>query len=206
MQTDKIDVNNRGLGLDKVRRDVEMFAQYQQLDSKETLRLNLLAEEMMGMVQGIVGKFAAYFWLDGNKEEVDLHLEAYISMNPDRKEGLLAVSASGKNMAAKGIMGKVRDVMENFLLNYEEVGRYASQNGIDMFAYDEFGMMYSGMDWMDRSWSLERYKGCVMEHMTEEAGAEAWDELEKSIVGRLADDVRVGVRSNHVEVVIKRKF
>ncbi len=206
MQINKIAVNNHGIGLDDVRREVEKYAEYQGLGKKDTLRLCLLAEEMMGMVQGIVGSFVAYFWIEGGRREGNLHLDAYVDMDTSKKEGLLSMSGSGKNMAARGIMGKIRDVVENFMLNYEEVSRYASQNGIDLFSYDEYGTMYAGMDWASKSWSLGRYRDSVEAHRMEDDGAQAWDELEKSIVAKLADDVRVGVRSNHVEVVIQKKF
>ena len=33
-----------------------------------------------------------------------------------------------------------------------------------------------------------------------------WDQLEKSIVTRLADDVIVGVRGKKAEIIIKKKF
>ena len=36
--------------------------------------------------------------------------------------------------------------------------------------------------------------------------SEEWDQLEKSIVAKLADDVIVGVRGKKVEIIIKKKF
>lgn len=206
METDRIAINNRGIGMEKAFGEVEKFARYHGLSRKETLRLRLLAEEMFGMVQGIVGDFGAFFWLEGEKKKTALHLEAYVDMNMDKKEELLSVSSSGKNMAAKGVMGKLRDLMESYLLNYEDVSRYAADSGINMFPYDDYGMMYAGMDWNSHYWSLERYKNGVEEHMGEEPAAQAWDELEKSIVGKLADDVLVGIRSDKVELVIKKDF
>ena len=35
---------------------------------------------------------------------------------------------------------------------------------------------------------------------------EAWDELEKSIIAKLADDVIVGVLGGKVDIVVKKKF
>ena len=35
---------------------------------------------------------------------------------------------------------------------------------------------------------------------------ENWDELEKSIVANLADEVKVGIRDNTVELIIDKKF
>lgn len=42
--------------------------------------------------------------------------------------------------------------------------------------------------------------------MEDTAAEEAWDELEKSIVAKLADDVQVGIRSGKVELVIRKRF
>ena len=67
-------------------------------------------------------------------------------------------------------------------------------------------MMYTGMDWTSHYWSLDRYRSEVEEHRTEASAAQAWDELEKSIVGKLADDVLVGIRSDKVELIIKKSF
>ena len=54
--------------------------------------------------------------------------------------------------------------------------------------------------WM---WSFNQYKSYVMESGTKK---EAWDELEKSIVARLADEVKIGVTSRNVEMVIYKKY
>lgn len=206
MKTDRIAINNQGIGMTAAFAELEKFAQYQGLDRKETLRLRLLAEEMFGMVQGIVGDFGAYFWLEGEKKKTELHLEAYTTIDIDKREELLSISSSGRNMAAKGVMGKLRDLMENYLLNYEDINRYAADSGVNLFSYDDYGMMYAGMDWTSHYWSLERYKNGVEEHMGETSAVQAWDELEKSIVGKLADDVLVGVRSNKLELIIKKNF
>ena len=45
-----------------------------------------------------------------------------------------------------------------------------------------------------------------MSHKQENSENEKWDELEKSIVAKLADDVIVGVRGKNVEIVIKKEF
>lgn len=206
MESNKIPVNNQGIGIEDVFAEVEKFSEYQSLNQKETLRLRLLAEEMMGLVRGIVGGFEAYFWLAGEKKNISLHLEAYTSMDIDKRDELLAMATSGKNMAARGFMGKVRDMFETYLLSSDALNQYAVNNGINLFPYGEMDMMTAGMDWGTNFWSLERYRSDVEGHRQEASAAEAWDELEKSIVARLADDVLVGIRSDKVELIIKKKF
>ena len=52
-------------------------------------------------------------------------------------------------------------------------------------------------------WSLNRYRSAVKEG---KAPAENWDELEKSVIARLADDVQIGISGQNVEMVIYKKF
>ncbi len=207
METNRIAVNDHGIGRKQAFDELEKFAAYQELNHKETLRLRLLAEEMLGMLGGIVGEYGAYFWIEGERKNVALHLDAYVEMDIDKKEELLAVSSSGKNMAAKGLMGRIRDMMENYLLNYDDISEYATDNGMSLMPGDDYGMMSAGMDWANSRWSLDRYRDDVEAHHSDDAAAEeAWDELEKSIVAKLADDVQVGIRSDKVELVIRKKF
>ena len=60
---------------------------------------------------------------------------------------------------------------------------------------------------MNFEWSYLQYKEGLEENKAEnDAAGEAWDELEKSIVGNIADDVRVSVRGDVVELVITKAF
>ena len=51
-------------------------------------------------------------------------------------------------------------------------------------------------------WKLEEYRNSVKK----DEQAEAWDELEKSVIASVADDVIVGVKGRCAEIVIIKKF
>jgi hypothetical protein len=51
-------------------------------------------------------------------------------------------------------------------------------------------------------WSLEEYRNSVKQ----EEQAEAWDELERSVIASVADDVTVGVKGRQAQIVIVKKF
>jgi hypothetical protein len=53
---------------------------------------------------------------------------------------------------------------------------------------------------MDDTWTLSRYKDAQKDN------AEPWDELEKSIIANLADDVIVSVKGNQIEIIIEKNF
>ena len=53
------------------------------------------------------------------------------------------------------------------------------------------------------SWTLDQYRRSLQQEMQQnDKAAQAWDELEKSIVASIAKNVIVGVRKDHVELLI----
>lgn len=209
MKTDRVVIDNTGHGVDQALAEVEKYCAYHQITGKPALHLRLLAEETLGMVRGIASDFQADFWLadapdgqDGAKPMCEIHVEARTAMDKDKKEALLAVSSSGKNMAAKGIMGRVRDAFSNCMMSYGEAVELQREMGIDVLAYDSgSGMRQSPLSCV---WSLSDYREQISRE--DEKDGEAWDELEKSIVARLATEVLVGVRGNKAELIVYKKY
>ena len=62
------------------------------------------------------------------------------------------------------------------------------------------------IDAMDFEWSLLQYRSMVEKEKQQKKAEEAWDELEKSVVANIADDVRVGVRGDIVEMTIIKRY
>ena len=68
------------------------------------------------------------------------------------------------------------------------------------------GMMTPSAD-MTPVWTLQDYKNDLDKARGEDAEVdEMLDELEKSIVARLADDIVVGVKGDRVDLIITKKF
>ena len=192
--------------LGTVLSEVEKVTTYNGLADKKALRLRLLAEELCGMLPGLIENFNGNFWAENDGDDYELHVELKADdMNMDLREELISVSKSGKNAAAKGVMGKIRAVAETMLLAAADptlavpCGEFYDYHGYNMgFGYVdpsvavETGYVYS--------WSLFNYKEAVEEK------DEAYAELERSIVAKLADDIIVGVRGRKVEIVVKKSF
>ena len=194
--------------LEAVLAEVEKVTTYNALEDKKALRIRLLAEELCGMLPGLVENFSGEFWAENDGDAYELHVELKADdMSIDLRDELISVSKSGKNAAAKGIMGKIRAVAETMLLAASDptlqalpAGEFYDYHGYNIgFGYIdptiavETGYIYS--------WSLYNYKAAV------EANEEdAYAELERSIVAKLADDIIVGVRGKNVEIVVKKSF
>lgn len=187
-------VEKGGLGLENILTEVEKVTDYNGLQGKEALRLRLLAEELVGMLPELVNNFEGCFWLQNDKNRYELHVELSVEkLSREGKEALIAVSANRKNSAALSFMGKIRDVAENMLLFSE-----APTDSDYLCDYDNVDVHYTYV------WTLEHYMKQQKERLTDYS--EDWDELEKSIVAKLADDVIVGVRGKKVEIIIKKEF
>jgi len=86
------------------------------LNHKENIRLRLLAEELTGILRSIAGKLDADYWIVYEGKKFQLHLMADVILNQEMRRQFLDVSSSGKNAAAKGFMGKLREVIAVALL------------------------------------------------------------------------------------------
>ncbi|MDO4748193.1 MAG: hypothetical protein Q4A12_03345 [Eubacteriales bacterium] len=199
MKSNICNINKGGLGLEAILSEVEKVSNYNGLQKKEALRLRLLAEELTGMLPELVENFDGYFWLENNENKYELHTVFSVdSLSKEKKQTLIDMSATKKNAAASGFMGKIRDIAENMLL-YSEDPNANNCYGIEfLHDYDVADVYYS------YAWTLEHY----IEQQKQEpvSNNEEWDRLEKSIVAKLADDVIVGVKGRKVEIIIKKEF
>ena len=202
-------VKNDGTGVDDALKATDKFARSLDLTGKNSMHLRLLAEEMLGMVRAITGRFTALYWAEGDEKEVKLCLKADTEMNPEKRRELISTSSSGKNKAARGFMGKIKELIEIGMENYDEVSRLQVKYGVDPVSYGSTGMGVDNeiMAQAALSWSLENYRKSLSGAKNENEGfVEAWDELEKSIVANLADDVQVGIQNDKVEFIVVKKF
>ena len=173
--------------------EAEKTAVYNNLDERQARRLRLMSEELICMLPELLEYGSGEFWIENDGMEFELHVALRVEnfMNLDRDK-ILSVSKSGKNAAAVGILNKIRIAAEVMMIGYSEV---AANGGCEFY---EMGVMNNYMNYTN-SWSLESYR-------EQAKGNEAWDELEKSIIANLADDVTVGIIGNNVDIVVKKNF
>ena len=102
---------------------------------------------------------------------------------------------NNKNAAAVGIVGKIRCAIEDFLLDEENLQAISISSRPMSLTTG-----YSGVD-CAYLWSLKQYKNNVKKEQKD-----AWDELEKSVIASVADDVTVGVKGKTVDIVITKNI
>ena len=207
MVSEKILINDRAEHMPTVNAAAEAFAAGMKLTHRATLQFGLLVEETLGMTRAMVEEFYGQLWFEGENQRCEIHLQATADIDSDQKFALLSVSSSGQNALKKGFMGMIGEFFS----------RAAHGIGASIDAYGEetlmYGMVHNGtmdtaaMMGMTTLWTLHDYRHELDEARSADANAEeAWDELEKSIVARLADDVVVGVKGSRLELVIVKDF
>ena len=187
MKSDVIHIASNGTGIAEALKQTEAVAVFKSLPKKDAIHLRLLAEEMTGMVKALTGELTAEYWIETTDDHFELHLCTNTAMNAQKREKLLSVSTSGKN-STKGFMGKVRSAFEAAVCARAE----GYIDAVDAGLVDQTGHVA----YLD--WTLSQYR--------RNAVGEDWDELERSIVARLADEVKVCIRGSNVEMIIEKKF
>ena len=200
MKTDVIVVSSKGRRMEQALLQAEKTAAYKGLSPKSALHLRLLTEETMGLLRSITGETEGQFWIEDRDGVFEVHLLVETRLTSLKREKLLEVSSSGKNESAKGLMGRLRDFFDRGA--DEDLASFSSP------------LLYSGvyahsptpaLDW---EWSMTKYEEALSCRVQENdpAAREAWDELEKSVVAKVADDVKVSIRGRTVEMVIMKKM
>ena len=194
MKSDVISVTGRDGIMEAALRQVDKVAAYKELSARGALHLRLLTEEMMALVRAITGSAQGEFWIQDENGVYELHLKVVSLVDGKMREQLLSASSSGKNEAARGFMGKIRTFFDPCC-------------GVSMFATGFPGGGATQM-YENCTWRMEDYRNQLREYseLNREDSREAWDELEKAVVAKVADDVKVSIQGRTVEMTIVKKL
>lgn len=198
MKSNVCKIDNGTKDLEAILKECERVAAYNGLDHKQTLQLRLLCEEIDGMLPNIIDDFEGDFWIEYEKDVCKVNVSVKIpELNVNKKAELIGIAKDKRNVAAVGIVGKIRNAIEDYFLDEDVMNAF-------MVSADEarLSMEYSGMADYSYLWSLEQYRASAQQE--EQAGA--WDELEKSVIASVADDVIVGVKGKRANIAIVKKF
>ena len=192
----KIDSSSKDLAL--ILRESEKVAKYNEFTNKQALQLRLICEEIDGMLPNIIDNFSGDLWIEVDEGVCKVNISLYFEyFTAEKKKELVGIAKNKKNAAAVGIVGKIRSAIENVFLNDETLHGFGLTPEAAYCANDYH-------DCMDYSyyWSLEHYRSNVKK----EEKAEEWDELEKSVLASVSDDVIVGVKGKKADIIIIKKF
>ena len=198
MKSNVCKIENGIKDLEAILKESEKVAVYNELTHKQALQLRLICEEIDGMLPKIVDGFDGDLWIEFENGVCKVNVSiAFDHITGSKREELIKVAKNQKNAAAVGIAGKIRAAIENFFLDEENI--CALESSADMFH-----MATGFSDGVDYSylWSLEQYRSNVAKGDK----PENQDELEKSVIASVADDVVIGIKGKQADIVITKRF
>lgn len=195
MKSEILKLTKDAASLEPLLTETKKAAEGAGLDKKQALRLSLLAEELIEMLPELLGFSDGSFWVESEGKKFYLHVSLCPNefLTAEKRKRLISVSSDKENAAAVGIMAKIKMAAQFMLADYQR-GR-ARIPAIYADALQESGEESSVV------WSLKDYQ-----EKARKLKGEIWDELEKSIISNLADNVLVNLEGDKVEIIVKKEF
>ncbi|WP_455502281.1 hypothetical protein [Gemmiger sp.] len=204
MKSEKCKLNGTPACAEIALNETERFAHVCGLPPKKALHLRLLAEEMLGMMNGLLSVRDGEFWVEQGKEGYEIHAQARTkNLTESAAARLMEASTSGENDCYKGVSGKICRALDWLITRQPDedddpvVFDAHSQKVLMEDPYAQKmseALAASGTV----QWSFSQY----IASENPDLKAEQWDELERSVLSNLADDIRIGVRDRDVFVTV----
>ena len=198
MRTDKLWINNTVRRNSDVNEILREFADKNGIIGRYYNHLCLLAEETLGMVSQMLDVYDGELWLESTAGGYEIILEADVRESNNRQDMPLS--------SPEGFMAKIA-VMMNCSFMFESTEEMPEDLAGMLPDYMSYGMRESNQSpaWAGR-WSLSAYRYQLMKYREEKTAAVlALEELEKSIVAQLADEVTIGIHGHRIRLVISKR-
>ena len=197
-KSDKLWVNSLISRADDADEIMEEFAGKIQISDKNFLRMRLLMEETMGMARNSLKNFEGELWLEGDSDGYQIILEA------DVREHDKNVCSAVDSPA--GFMPKIAEML-NCAYVFDGISELPDNLAKMLPDYICYGMTNADDTkvWVGE-WSLSSYRRSLEKLSVDSEKEDVLDELEKSIVAQLADEVTVGITGHKVRLVIYKRI
>ena len=193
MKTDKLWINGAIRRNSEVNEILNEFACRAGITGKDFQHMNLLTEETLGMANQLLKDFDGEIWLETTPGGYDIILEA------DVHEGGNGMHAAED--APEGFMAKIAEML-NCSYMFENVAEIPENLADALPDYMSDGSRETGNApvWAG-NWALSAYRS----NLRASGSAVNLDELEKSIVANIADEVTIGIHGRRIRLVISKK-
>ena len=204
----KIAVGRNGAPISDAMDAAETFVGSLELDGKTSLRMRLLTEEVLERLRGMHEDFSGLFWLESDGRECRICIDGSAEVDIAAERSLVAVSSDGKNASVRGFTAKLTRFVQHHKVYLQRLNTLMSLGaGVGAEDYLYIGATHPSFEMTNVLWSMNDYKSFLFDEANagEQVAADR-DELEKSILGNLADDIQVGVKEDRVRITVIRKL
>lgn len=180
--------------------EAERYGTSENLGKNMKLKLRLVAEELLTLTKSIPQLENGTFSIEREGDDYDMCFDASGIIDKKIRNQLVGVSTDNTNQAYGGISGLFSRAIDSMI-----------QMSID----DKKGVNKSSQSVMEESigksnedykWSYNIYKEKEQNYDGEDAVSINEEEIGKSLLMKMSDDIRISVRTNHVNmrVLVKR--
>jgi len=177
--------------VERALNEVDGFSRFQGLGAKQSEKLRLIGEELLGMIEGIFTVEYGRFWIEKCDDDYVVNLAAESTIGVRAKAIL---DAASPNTEYKGIGGLVRKAVDS-------MGQMFRDSGADYAFTEQIDAALAGTSVESEevlSWSLNRYS----ESVERDEKADEWDELELSVLKTLSKDIIISYRNDRVQIKV----
>jgi len=149
------------------------------LPEEQKLHLCLITEEMLSLFNSVTGTVDnAEFWLEEENSLFTFHLSAIQKLGNIQRDELIQSTTSGTNEAAKGFLGKLKEMFIQAMSVGKDIDLYYTSEGYSQAA-----------DLTDAVISSPK-----------------WDKFERSVLLSLTDNVRISIKGGKVDLIATKQF
>lgn len=185
---------------DRALEETERFAEENGFSAKVRLHLRLLSEELLNIADVTLDIQEGFFWAEKKENICELHFMADTPIREKGEAALLKVTKDKKNAAYRGMTGVIRRAADELTGAVHTAGVF----GAELISDTEGNAFWSGFHFGGE------YNKWVYSELKKQAEYDKrmanWDELELSVLDRLAEDIIVSARKNRVEITVKMKI
>lgn len=203
MKSNKVRISGKKANFESILEETQAFAYNEDLPDKASLQLQLLAEEIVSLMRAISFDYEGTYMVSGENGKYELTVEGETLINPKRKKDLMSIAT--KQKPSTGVLNRIKNIFEGFMTFTEEAAPSGDTANI-MYMTTEIGDMQAFNVLQAQSWSLKSYRQQVEESLDDEDMKAGWEELERSIIANLADDVTVEIKASKVLITVYKEF
>lgn len=180
----------------KAINEAERYAVSENLGNSMKLRLRLISEELLTLTKSIPRLKDGSFYIERDGLDYEICFDASGKISKKTRDQLVEVSSSNTNDAYAGISGlftRAIDSMVQMSIN--------DKQGVNSVAMDTMEESIGRAD-DDYRWSYNIYKEKEQDatDINDDMVEINEDEIGKSMLMKMSDDIRISVRTNHVSM------
>ena len=108
--------------------EASKFSEFHGLRSSEQSTVELLSEELISFMNALSGEMEGRFWIEGNRQKINIHLRSQLDMTPGKKSEVLNIARAGKNSVMLGLAGRLRDMIHSSMSDFGGVSFSLKKN------------------------------------------------------------------------------